>query len=131
MFGGKVTLVHYCMCMKCFVPRSQPAFCHFQYGKAGKGLVSFLTCVMDRKNGRKGLIGCGCTRPRMAKRAKVRGKLSHVSSYRKLSYRRGVERVVGLKYVNLPFSVYIILMRKDTRLPLLVHTESNRKLGKA
>ena len=27
------------------VPRPRPSFCHFQYGKAGEGLVSFLTSL--------------------------------------------------------------------------------------
>ena len=37
----------------------------------------------DRKDGRKGLIMRGCTRPRTAKRANVVGNLQHVSSYRR------------------------------------------------
>ena len=41
--------------------------------------------LQDRKDSRKGLIVCGCTRPRRAKRAKVWGNLPHVSSYQVLN----------------------------------------------
>ena len=34
----------------------------------------------DRKDDRKGLIVCGCTGPRTAKRANIAGNLPHVSS---------------------------------------------------
>ena len=54
------------------VPRPRPAFCHFQYGKVGRGpgIFSHMSDVRIEKDDRKGLIVRGCTGPRAAKRAK-------------------------------------------------------------
>ena len=46
--------------------------------------------------GTKGLVVRGCTRPRVAKKAKVPGNLLHeLASGRRLSYTSSVEHVVG------------------------------------
>ena len=57
------------------LPRPRPDFRHFQYGKAGEGLVSFLMRVTSHDDIWKGLIVL-----RTAQRAKVSANFPHVSS---------------------------------------------------
>ena len=121
------------------IPRPHPAFRHFQYRKAGIfSHVSDVRIERDRKGDRKGLIVCGCTGPRTArrKRAKVVGNLLHISSYRVLN-NIDTEHwsIVGwTTRETLPFCFGRILFtsclcRKDTRLSVRYIIAFRESLG--
>ena len=120
------------------------SFPSFSVRKSGRepGILCLHEWCQDRKDGRKGLIVCGPTRPRTAKRPKMYkvSYLMYLAIGGQLSYTPSVKLIVGWKYVKcslLVLQIFAIFwlrhahMRKDTRLSPLFHTESDGKLGRA